>query len=192
MRIFHAFIIAALASTLVLETAFANTYNMPQHNGADYTHHGWAIVYSKTPVQNRGQVHKLKNCTTRTVPVYSNTGGEALGSIFGLLLGAIVGHKAGGDGGAVAGALIGGATGNQLAKDPNANRTVIGQSTTKHCTSTPVQNKGNFEVIGFIYKLKDSHTGQFVAQLGTRSNPSTKNYFVGQKIPYSSGARIGN
>tara|TARA_B100001250_G_scaffold303549_1_gene265289 strand:+ start:16777 stop:17355 length:579 start_codon:yes stop_codon:yes gene_type:complete len=192
MRILHAMILVVLASTLVLETAYANTYKMNNLSMTDGTYHSWALIYKKVPVLNRGQVNNIQNCTITETPIYSNTQGEALGSIFGMLIGGILGHKMGGDNGAVAGALIGGVTGNQASADPNANRTIVGYRKRKHCTSTPVKNKGSFEVIGYIYYMKDAMTGNGLPTVGSQANPSTKNYAVGQKIPYRAGVVLGN
>ena len=192
MRFLHPIIITVLFATLVLETAYANTYKMNNLPMTDGTYHSWALIYKKVPVLNRGQVNNIQNCTITETPIYSNTQGEALGSIFGMLLGGILGHKMGGDNGAVAGALIGGVTGNQASQDHNAQRTIIGHRKRKHCTSTPVKNKGSYEVIGYIYYMKDWVSGAGMPQLGSQGNPSTKNYAVGQKIPYRSGIVMGN
>ncbi len=192
MRFLHPIIITVLFATLVLETAYANTYKMNNLPMTDGTYHSWALIYKKVPVLNRGQVNNIQNCTITETPIYSNTQGEALGSIFGMLLGGILGHKMGGDNGAVAGALIGGVTGNQASMDHNANRTIVGYRKRKHCTSTPVQNKGTYEVIGYIYYMKDAMTGNGLPTVGSQANPSRKNYAVGQKIPYRAGVVLGN
>ena len=192
MRILHALILVVLASTLVLETAYANTYKLNNLPMTDGTHHSWAVITKKIPVLNRGQVHRTQNCTITQTPIYSNTQGEALGSIFGLLLGGVLGHKLGGDNGAVAGALIGGVAGNQASADPNATRTIVGYRKRKHCTSNPVKNQGSFEVIGYIYYMKDWVSGHGLPALGSQGNPGQRNYAVGQKIPYRSGIVMGN
>ncbi len=175
--------LVALLCLAVTSTAYAGGENKFQN--LDYsqtTQHLTAVVTAKKPVMHTGLVKSITRCDYREVPVYSNTGGEILGSLFGLLLGGAIGNKVGGDGGAVAGALIGGVAGNSMSKDQNAQRTVIGTKREKYCTSVPV--RGDTDVgrqLGWIYYLKDMQ-GRSLPPIGSTNNPSQKNYFVGQHL----------
>tara|TARA_Y100001958_G_C21083016_1_gene438696 strand:- start:260 stop:835 length:576 start_codon:yes stop_codon:yes gene_type:complete len=187
MRLLHAIIIATLASTLVLETAFAE--KLPGMTYADGTVYRVAKITEKVPVYNNGYTakHGIRTCSITKTPIYSNTQGEALGSIFGMILGGLLGAKAGGDTGALTGAIVGGVVGNQASADPNAQRTIVGYRERKHCTTSPVKNRGDWTVLGYIYGVRDLATNQKLAPIGSVRYPSQKNYNVGQQIQYRAG-----
>lgn len=183
---------AAIMAGYGAGVANADTYKFSQDPFSDTTQHRWAVITGKYPIYNRGQVTHTENCTLVETPIYSNSEGELLGTLFGMLLGGAIGNKAGGGEGAVAGALLGGVAGNSVSKDNTHERRIIGYRKRKHCTQTPVRNQGDFQVIGWVYTMKD-WTGNFpLPSIGSERKPSQKQYVVGQKIPYRGSFAYGN
>jgi len=172
--------------------SYAQTYKLPELSYTDSTRHSWAEVTGKIPVLNRGQITEVTDCNITERPVYNNSGGELIGTVFGMIFGGILGHKAGGESGAITGSILGGIAGKEVTKDPNMDRAVIGTSKRKHCQTKKLKNVGDFQVIGFIYKLRDWVTNEALPSIGSQSDPSQKNYVVGQKIPYRAGFVYGN